>query len=204
MILLSFWQIYYEFTSSFAINYGFSHNPYEFTIFLANLLWIHCLPREFSKKSIDFLNSLWFQFVFRIHTNLLSIEWILYELNLYFVNFLWISHLFLEFTMNLLYFSRIHSEFTLFFANSSYYTNSVYCGSSKNSFSASRIHQTPHSLSIAVSVRIHLRLREFVSYFEKILWIKYLFYNEFTREFTMYLLSISRIHYELTIYFANS
>ena len=82
-----------------------------------------------------------------------------------------------------------------------------------------------HSLSIADSVRGHFRFREFVSYFEKIPWINYLFYNEFTvccwwiyyvfiiyfanllwinflfREVTKNSLSVSRIHYGFIILF---
>ena len=138
--------------------------------------------------------------MFRIQSlNLLSIEWIhcAFSMNSLGVSLIFYEFpiFFLEFNMNLLYLSRIYYEFT-FFHEFIMLPFSVYRGSSKNSFSASRIHHTPHSLSIAVSVRIHLRLREFVSYFEKILWIKYLFYNEIClfRESTMYLLSISRIH----------
>ena len=81
---------------------------------------------------------------------------------------------FLEFTMNLLYFSRIYYEFTLFFANSSCF----------------------HSLSIADSVRIHFRFREFVSYSRK--------YHELIICFTIRSLSVSWIYYVFIIYFADS
>ena len=137
-----------------------------------------CVSHTYFEFTIHWANSLW----------------ILYEFTWCFINSLRIYYLFLEFTMNLIYFSRIYYEFTLFFANSSCF----------------------HSLSIADSVRILLVLREFTMNSFSVSRIRWLFrentMNEISviqwihclfRESTMYLLSISQIDYELTIYFAK-
>ena len=120
---------------------------------------------------------------------------ILYEFTWCFVNFLWISYLF----------SWIQYEFTISFANLlwiHFFFANLSCF---------------HSLSIADSVRIPSVLREFtlnsfsvsrirwvfrennMNWLSVFRWIHCLF-----RESTMYLLSISRIYYELTFYFAKS
>ena len=155
---------------------------------------------EFTINSVDFsriyfeftiecANSLWNSLVFWLYTlNSLLNHLILHEfaMNLLVV---W------RFTMNLPSFSRINYEYTLFFANSSCFDSlsiadsvripSVLRESTLNSFSVSRIRWLFRENNM-----------NWLSVFR---WIHCLF-----RESTMYLLSISRIYYEFTIYFPKS
>ena len=108
---------------------------YSFGEFTMNLLGILLFTMDFCEVTMnslffsriyyeftDFPNSLWFQFVFRIHTlNLLSIKRIHFEFSMNSLGVSLISYeftLFLEFTMNLLSISRSYQEFTFCFANS--------------------------------------------------------------------------------------
>ena len=113
----------------------------------------------------------------------------------------------LQNTINLLYVSRIHYEYPIFFANSLW-----------SSYFFSRTH---YELTIyfANILRIHYPFREFTMNSLVISWftekslsfsrihfesisvsrIRYLF-----RENTMNFQSVSRLHYEFTIYFADS
>ena len=106
----------------------FSRNPFEFTIWLANSLWIHYLIRKFSsnplsilgihfKITILFANSLRVPYIFREYTtNSLLFSKIHFQFTIYFANLHWIP-LLCEYTLNLLSFSRIRIDSTTFLSN---------------------------------------------------------------------------------------
>ena len=173
---LSFRLFNCGFTLCFANSLAIPRIHYLFGEFTMNLL-------GFSQFTMDFreitMNSLWFQFVFRIYTlnllsierihfqfsmNLLGVSLISYEFTILCLNLLWIYYIFREFTMNSLFFP----EFIMLLFP-------VYGGFSKNSLSVTRIHY------------------EFIFGFANSLWINYLF-----REVTKNSLSVSRIHYFLS------
>ena len=82
---------------------------YYESIYIAKLLWIHYLFREFTRDPL----------IFRIFTlNLLFLSRIHSRFIIFLANSLSIHYLFREFSMDPLIFSRIHFEFTISFAYS--------------------------------------------------------------------------------------
>ena len=171
---LSFWRIYYVFTWSFVIHYDFPRNHYEFNCFLASLLWIQCLVREFT---IFDAYIPWIHYPFcELEMKSLSFSLSYYEFTVCFANLLSLTrihYLFGEFTMNFreitinsLFFSRIYYKFTVFIVN---------------------------------LVRIHFIFPEFTIISVGALRINF----EFTIHFANSLWIHSFFHYRFTIYFSN-
>ena len=159
---------------------SFARSHFEFPMFFAISLWIY------HKFTISFENRLWILFD-EFTMNLLSLSRISFEFTILSKNSLLTSYIFRKFTMFLLSFSRISLEFTM------------------NSLSYSWIHYE-FTIFHANSLWIH-------NLFVNSLWFYYLF-REFPlnslwihypiREFTINSPSFARIHYEFSIFFANS
>ena len=167
--------------------FSFERIHYRFTIYLANLLWIHYLLREFTGDSL----------IDREFTlNLLSFSWIQYVPIICFANLLWIHYLLREFTrdpficrvltLNLLFLSRIHSQFIIFVANplSIHY---LFREFSMDPLIFSRIH-FEFTISFAYTRWIHYVIRQFAT-----LSVSRSIHYYFFRKFTLYLLSFREI-----------
>ena len=173
-------QIHMEFTMT---SLSFSLNPYEYTFFLPNSLWIHYLFTEFTMGPIFTMDPLSFC-EFSINSLYFSRTYI--KFTIINANQLWIHYLFGEFIKNF-YFK---SEFTI---NSlsipvMYYRSVIF---------------NANSLSICYLFYETTINSLFISWFPFLaepLWIHYLFRKftsdlRFFREFTMHSLSFSRIDY---------
>ena len=92
---LSFSRIYNIFGESTMNLLGVSGSDYKFTIFLENLLWIHCRFREFTMHSfpVSRIRCLFFEKTM----NSLSVSQIHYEFSIFFANISRIHLLFREF-----------------------------------------------------------------------------------------------------------
>ena len=113
----------FEFTISFENSLSLSRIHYlfpGFTIYLANLLWIHYLFREYTMASLInrvlthnvlFLPRIYYGFFIFI-ANSLSIHYLFGKFTMdqlfFWRTSLWIHYFFRVFTLNLLYLSRIH------------------------------------------------------------------------------------------------
>ena len=161
---------------------------YEFTIYFANILWIHYIFREFTIIHFRIANLLWKYFVFRVYTkNSLSISQIHHEFILFYTNPLWIQFRF--------------SEFTIFMANSLWiylvFRDSQWIYHLHRKFTLDS-HNTINSLLI---LRIHyysLSNREFT--------LNWLIFSRIDYEFSFCStnsLFFSLLYQKFTIYFEN-
>ena len=137
---------------------------YLFGKFTMNLLRVLRLTMDFRTITMNslFFSRIYYEFIVFL-ANLVRNQLIFlihYDFSLCFAYIL-IYYLLSEFSMNSICISLIFYEFPIFFLNSLWICY-IFREFTMNSLFFSRIHHTPHSLSIADPVRIHFRLREFI------------------------------------------
>ena len=101
---------------------------YESTIYFGNSLWIRYLFRDFTMDSLSFSRNhceftFYFEnisFCFAISLNSLSVSLIHYSIAICLVNSLYIKNHFRGFSLKEILFSRINSEFIIYFPNSTW------------------------------------------------------------------------------------
>ena len=153
-------------------------NSLWFTIYITNSLWIHYLFREFT------LNTLSFSRIYYL-----------------FLESAWINYLYRELTMNSLSVSRIHYTSTVFFREVSFNSPSTsisYCEFTINPLLILQIHNE-FTICFEILLFINNLFREFTICIANSLYI-----NNHFRGFGLNQLSVSGIHFEFTIDFANS
>ena len=172
---LKYLWTHYQFRDLTMIYLSFERNNYEFTIFLANLFWNYYVSREFTMNSSS---------VREFTMSSIFVSWFDYKF---------------------IFFSQTHSqfsffpEFTIFLANSQW-IHYFFCDFTMKLHLFRFLRMNPLSISWFDYQRIirSLYYYGFTCYNSIWLWINERFrriYDEFA--------IFSRIHYELTIFFAN-
>ena len=117
LIFLSASWFLHEFIICFAISFWIYFFFLEITLnslFFAKSLWIHYLLRDESIfSSIHFELTICFVILLGIHYLFRELTT---KFTICFANFLWVHYLFRDFSLNSLSVSRIHLEYTIFFA----------------------------------------------------------------------------------------